>query len=579
MNLKTTASSTCKRKLTPLAWAFTLAALTGGAQAASYVTNCGTVEDEPPTSAFSKMFDVWATGIINIVDEVASAVPGYKPTKDVVDNLKNFSAAVKTGSAFNDLKNNLSKQEAAFRALAQTAIAEDKEATFNSSVTNHFAKYRGIDKTFDEWSTTMSNLDKKISEVLAIEKSGEGLGPETLISHMMLASEKIRLLKVKYYRQAWGLDLHDMHSTLVNEINYSKNQLNNKFVVYEKRATNSTTATVVRVSYDTHYEYAPVIRYNGLKQDEGLATYFRDRNAAMKAAEALKTCRIKELVNVAREKSKIAQIDNNLYAHTTQLKTIQQSMSRGRWTSTGQYTFSNTPEGVDSIVMELSKNAGPTCRIIQKNGTKQVGESSCSSATTSSLFAQSLRKNQISGVAANKITSLSIYPINDPIFAKNTFVYGSNYALGAKVWAVKGGVTSKDDVLHAQRATDGIKYPNPSSVSYGGLVLHTQGFGTSLDLGVIRHVGSIVINGLYAGLDGTRELVIKYVGRDGSIFATQNVTYKFPAGKFQNVTIVAPNTIKGLAGQPNVMSIQITSPGPAFRYAEIEVYKPIDNPL
>jgi hypothetical protein len=100
-----------------------------------------------------------------------------------------------------------------------------------------------------------------------------------------------------------------------------------------------------------------------------------------------------------------------------------------------------------------------------------------------------------------------------------------------------------------------------------------------LDLGAIRHVGFIRINSLHGAMDGTRNLTIKYIGRDGSVFTVQNLAYKIPINKYANVVITAPSAAQGTAGQPNVMSIEITSPDPSFRYAELEVYRPIDSPM
>lgn len=549
----------------------------------SYAGTCGDTVGVPPTSEFSKIFNTWTTGVINIGDEIASAVPGYKATKEIVDDMKNFSAAIKTGSAFNDLKNNLSKQEVAYRTLAQSVVDADKEKTFNNAVATYFEKYKGIDKSFDEWSTRMDTLNSKIVEVVALEKTAIGLGPETFMAHLLLAHEKIKLLKVKQYRVMPGLDSHDVFNTLVLEIEHSKNQLNDKFRVLKNRANNSTTIKLQRFSSgDTGSEWSAGVRYNGLQRDEDLQWSYPSENAARAAAESLKICRVDEIVKVAKEKSNIAKTSNDLYKQIIALKDIQRKNSIGKWGFREKgidYILGEQAEGVDSIVLNFSKAPGSPCQIIQKNNTTRIATSSCAAANTSSLFAQNLRPNQNIGSPARKVTSLGIEPLSVQYGVRDIFVYGSNFARGAIV----RGVNSKSGaaaIYNPERATDGEKNANPANAFWTSLVTHPPGTaGSNLDLGGIRHVGFIRINSLHGVAGGTRNLTIKYIGRDGSVFKVQNVAYKIPHGKYANVVITAPSAASGTAGQPNVMSIEITSSNPWFYYAELEVYRPIDSPM
>jgi hypothetical protein len=560
--------------------AMTCAALTISVNAQA--ADCGATIGVPPTSEFSKMFNTWTTGVINIADEIASTVPGYKATKEIVDDMKNFSAAVKTGSAFNDLRNKLSEQETAYRGVAQSVVDADKESTFNRAVATYFEKYRGVDKSFDEWSTRMDTLNSKISEVVTIEKMAANLGPGTLMAHLLIASEKIRLLKAKQYRVMHGLDSHDVFNTLVQELEYSKKELNNKFLVLKQRTSSSTTIKVESYSSgDGPRSWSAGVRYNGLARDEELKASFNSADAARVAAEALKTCRVNEIVSKAKENSKIAKTDNDYYAQVFQLKKVQRSSTIGRWGFFGQgidYIVGSQPEGVDSLVLDFKQAPGANCQIIQKVIVAKIATSSCATANTSSLFAQSLRPNQNIGSPARKITSLGIEPLSVQKGISDIFVYGANFARGAVVRGVRNGQPAPDAILNAARATDGQKYDIPANVVADGLVSHQTGVGSSLDLGGIRHVGFIRITGLHGAVDGKRELTIKYIGRDGSVFSSQTVAYQFPFGKYANVIITAPNSASGTAGQPNVMNIEITS-GSDFKYAEIEAFRPVDSPL
>jgi hypothetical protein len=279
----------------------------------------------------------------------------------------------------------------------------------------------------------MDTLNSKIVEIVALEKTAIGLGPETFIAHQLLAKEKIKLLKAKQYRAMPGLDSHDVFNTLVLEIEYSKNQLNDKFRVLKNRANNSTTTKIESFSYGegSRREWSAGVRYNGLSHDEDSTSSYTSADAARAAAESLKTCRVNEIVNTARQKSDIARIDNNLYRHINGLKDAQRKSSIGKWGFYGQgidLILGEQAEGIDSIVLDFTKVPGSQCKIIQKNNATRIATSSCATANTSSLFAQNLRPNQSIGSPARKLTSLNHYQFS-MVFVIFLFMVQTSHAV------------------------------------------------------------------------------------------------------------------------------------------------------
>jgi len=544
---------------------------------------CAKTESFQVETALQKAFDNWATGILSIADDVPSTIPKFAGAENVIERSRTIGGAMKTTADKDIFINKLKQQEKIFEDIVRATHDTIRAERFNTRVQQLLSQNHKVAPE----QMNLVDLQIVINNFVTCERDAEGLGTETLESHVALAARKFLLMKVKQNRLSWGTERHQVFEDFRNEIDYTKKHVENKFTVMKSRFERSISTKVGIVSYGegVRNDYYGGVVYSGKNQQELLVQTWRSQSEAQKNADALRICKIDSMDRTTREKYKQSTRNAEYDKLKAAIGTEQRKMdiSAGKWRLDGnryyRFDLGNIPIGLDSMAITFNKTYR-NCNIRLLNGNTTLVNINARNAVPNRPFLVSLRPNNLPGAAGRKVTRVEITPISNANDIKEIYVYGSNLALGALIQGIKDGKPYWMGVNYPERGTDGVKL-DPNQEAYfqtSRYVQHSPNCGSRLDLRGTQTVGYIRIGGLLGASDGIRNMTVNYRDINGTIQTSQIVSRPVRYPYAGSAIITAPNTVPGFQGQHNIATIDITSPDPAFRYVEIEVYKPVDFP-